>query len=72
MNKSKEFEYNGVVINGFAMLFFQLIAHSVLGYMVWYLCEVALNPLLLGLTIAGFIVALFLWFGFVKLEPNEA
>lgn len=72
MNKSKEFEYNGVVINGFAMLFFQLIALGILGYAVWYLCEIALNPLLLGLTIAGFIVTLFLWFGFVKLDPNEA
>ena len=72
MNKSKEFEYNGVVINGFAMFFFQLIALGILGYAVWYLCEIALNPLLLGLTIAGFIVTLFLWFGFVKLDPNEA
>ena len=72
MNKSKEFEYNGVVFNGFIMLFFQLAFTAVLVYFVYYLCEVSLNSCLLTATIAGFLATLICWGGFVKLEPNEA
>ena len=69
--ETKEFTFRGVTVNGFAMLFFNLlltiagIAAIVLfiGYGDWRL--IVGGPLLL-------ILSFFLWAGFIMLEPNEA
>ena len=69
--ETKEFTFRGVTVNGFAMLFFNLlltiagIAAIVLfiGYGDWRL--IVGGPLLL-------ILSFFIWPGFIMLEPNEA
>lgn len=67
----KEQNYKGTVLNGFLMLFLNLLltAGSIWGFVrgiqsdrVW----------LIVLSVAGFILSLFLWAGFLQLEPNEA
>ncbi|MBR4380777.1 MAG: SPFH domain-containing protein [Bacteroidaceae bacterium] len=68
---TKEFNYQGTTLNGFAMLFFNLlltlagIAAIVLFiiYGNWWL--IVAGPLAL-------LVSFFLWAGFIMLEPNEA
>ncbi len=74
--ENKEFQFKGMTMNGFAMLFVNImltvlsVAIIVTGFMQ------NLNDILTGLIVgfgfAVFAVTLFIWAGFVMLEPGEA
>lgn len=74
--ENKEFQFKGMTMNGFAMLFVNIMltvlsaAIIVTGFMQ------NLNDILTGLIVgfgfAVFAVTLFIWAGFVMLEPGEA
>ncbi|NPD91934.1 SPFH domain-containing protein [Xylanibacter muris] len=73
--ESKEFKFNGATVNGFAMLFLNIamniagIASIVYGAML----EGTVGGIvLMCLGIAMLITTLFIWGGFIKLEPGEA
>lgn len=67
----KEQNYKGTVLNGFFMLFLNLL---VTGGAIWgFILGVQSDRVwLIVLSVAGFIPSLFLWAGFLQLEPNEA
>ena len=69
--ESKEFTYKGTTLSGFAMLFFNLAL--TIGAIVSFVF--AINTASWPLVVFGvvaFIVSLFLWAGFMMLEPGEA
>jgi len=68
--ETKEMKFEGLVLNGFFMLFFNLLL--TFGSIAMFVFGVIGNGILLGLSIPLFIVSLFLWAGFMMLEPNEA
>ena len=74
--KNTEFTFNGFRANGFVMLFINLLLTF---YMPAYLTIAAVTSqggYISGFGIASsiivFIIAMFFWNGFIKLEPNEA
>ena len=70
MEKEKEFAYEGTTLNGFLMLFANLLL-TVLGIVVLVFGIMEENWLV-GLGIVLLISTLFMWAGFIMLEPNEA
>lgn len=71
----KEFDFSGVTLNGFAMLFLNifLIMGSIVGGIYWGSMDgfPAQDFLMFG-CIGVFILTCFLWAGFMLLEPGEA
>lgn len=74
--ENKEFQFKGMTINGFAMLFVNIMltvlsaAIIVTGF-IQNLND-TLTGLIVGFGFAVFAVTLFIWAGFVMLEPGEA
>ena len=74
--ENKEFQFKGMTMNGFAMLFVNImltvlsVAIIVTGFMQ-NLNDI-LTRLIVGFGFAVFAVTLFIWAGFVMLEPGEA
>lgn len=71
----KEFDFSGVTLNGFAMLFLNifLIIGSILGGIYWGSRDAfPAQDLLMFTCIGVFILTCFLWAGFMLLEPGEA
>lgn len=74
--ENKEFQFKGMTMNGFAMLFVNIMltvlsaALIVTGF-IQNLND-TLTGLIVGLGFAVFAVTLFIWAGFVMLEPGEA
>lgn len=67
----KEQNYKGMVLNGFLMLFLNLL---LTGVSIWGFVR-GVQPgivWLIVVSVAVFILSLFLWAGFLQLEPNEA
>ena len=74
--ENKEFTFNGMTISGFTMLFVNILL-TVLGaaMIVTGVCHDSfdiLSGLLIGIGFAVLVFTLFLWAGFVMLEPGEA
>lgn len=68
-NKSKEFEFGGKVLNGFLMLFVQLILLPLLAFCGVWLLEEPINWIVLAIVSLLFLICLG---GFMIVEPNEA
>lgn len=74
--ENKEFQFKGMTMNGFAMLFVNImltvlsVAIIVTGFMQNQ--NDILTGLIVGFGFAVFAVTLFIWAGFVMLEPGEA
>ena len=71
--ENKEFKFNGLRANGFLMLFVTL---AMTIFLVVYMIAAGVHDniqtgwLILGIVL--FVLAMFFWNGFIKLEPNEA
>ena len=71
--ENKEFKFNGLRANGFVMLFVTLAMTIFLPvYMVAAGLNDNIQPFGMILGIVLFILSMFFWNGFIKLEPNEA
>lgn len=74
--ETKEFQFKGLTLSGFAMLFLNILltvlsAVMVVAGFVWCLHEL-LAGLLIGVGFTLLAVTLFVWGGFVMVEPGEA
>ena len=74
--ETKEFQFKGLTLSGFAMLFLNILltvlsAVMVFAGFVWCQHEL-LAGLLIGVGFALLVVTLFVWGGFVMVEPGEA
>ena len=76
--ENKEYTFNGVVMNGFLMLFvnFAILILSIMG-IVFSIIELdggndAFGGWLLGGSLLLIVVNIIMWCGFMMLEPNEA
>ena len=71
MEEEKEFAFSGVTLNGFVMLFVALLmTFGPIGIAIWAGIEEVYA--LVVVAIAVFIASIFVWCGFLMLEPNEA
>ena len=71
MEEKKEFAFSGVTLNGFVMLFVALLmTFGPIGIAIWAGIEEVYA--LVAVAIAVFIASIFVWCGFLMLEPNEA
>lgn len=76
--EKKEFTFNGTTINGFLMLFLNIvitiaaIAMAVYGIVINGTGCGLVSDFLIGGGMAVLVVTLFLWAGFIMLEPGEA
>ena len=71
--ENKEFKFNGLRVNGFVMLFVTLAMTIFLpAYMVAAGVNDNIQPFWMILGIILFMLSMFFWNGFIKLEPNEA
>ena len=76
--ETKEFEFNGVVLNGFLMLFVNLALLVLSIY--WIVCSIIMldatngnqGGWFLGGSILLLVIDFIMWFGLMQLEPNEA
>ena len=71
---NKEFTFSGTTLNGFLMLFGNIILTlaSIAGIVYGIILENDLGGVLIGLSVAVLITTFFLWGGFIMLEPGEA
>ena len=67
-NKSKEFEFGGMVLNGFLMLFVQLILLPLIAVCSVWILEEPVSWVVFSVTILLFLICLG---GFMIVEPNE-
>lgn len=66
-----EYAFEGTTLNGFLMLFVNLLlTFGSIGIGIWMGIEEVYAVLVLAIVL--FIVSLFIWGGFLELEPNEA
>jgi regulator of protease activity HflC (stomatin/prohibitin superfamily) len=71
--ENKEFKFNGLRVNGFVMLFVTLAMTIFLpAYMVAAGVNDNIQSFWMILGIILFMLSMFFWNGFIKLEPNEA
>ena len=73
--ETKEYSFNGMVVNGFVMLFvnFLVLALAAYGlYAGFTVIKYAHNGIVLIASILLLIANLFMWAGFIQQEPNEA
>ena len=67
----KEIAFSGMTLNGFVMLFFNLfLTFGSIGIGIWAGIEEVYAILVMAIVM--FIVSMFIWAGFLQLEPNEA
>ncbi len=69
----KEFAFNGMKVNGFIMLFVNLILTflAIAGIVYGIILDSAPGGVLIGASVTTLIATFFIWGGFVMLEPNE-
>jgi len=67
---NNEFTFSGFRMNGFAMLFLNILL--TLGALTLIVYGILVRPMWFGIGIALLICALIFWGGFIMLEPNEA
>jgi len=78
MMETKEFEFKGIVVNGFLLLFVNLIVlvlslvGMVRGIAQLTITNNAEGGLLLGISVLGMVLNIIMWCGLMQLEPNEA
>ena len=66
-----EYAFEGTTLNGFLMLFVNLLlTFGSIGIGIWMGIEEVYSVLVMAIVL--FIVSLFIWGGFLELEPNEA
>lgn len=66
-----EYAFDGTTLNGFLMLFVNLLlTFGSIGIGIWMGIEEVYSVLVMAIVL--FIVSLFIWGGFLELEPNEA
>ncbi|MBO5185994.1 MAG: SPFH domain-containing protein [Prevotella sp.] len=72
--EKKEFAFNGMKLNGFLMLFINLILTlgAAGGFVYGIILENTAGGILIGASVATLIITFFIWNGFIMLEPNEA
>ncbi len=72
--EKKEFAFNGMKVNGFIILFVNLILTflAVAGIVYGIVLDNASGGVLIGASVTTLIATFFIWGGFVMLEPNEA
>lgn len=72
--EKKEFAFNGMKVNGFIMLFVNLILTFLAraGIVYGIILDSAPGGVLIGASVTTLIATFFIWGGFVMLEPNEA
>ena len=71
MEEKKEFAFGGMTVNGFLMLFVALfMTFGSIGLGIWAGIEEVGAFVVLAIIV--FITSLFVWGGFLMLEPNEA
>lgn len=71
MEEKKEYAFSGMTLNGFVMLFVALLmTFGPIGIAIWAGIEEVYA--LVVVAIAVFIASIFVWCGFLMLEPNEA
>ena len=71
MEEKKEYVFSGMTLNGFLMLFVTLLmTFGSIGIGIWAGIEEVYAIVVLAVVL--FIASLFLWGGFLMLEPNEA
>ena len=69
--ENKEFTYQGTTLNGFGMLFLNLLL--TLGGIALFILAIEYEDVLMGIGCAlALLVSCFLWAGFIMLEPGEA
>ena len=76
--ETKEYQFNGLVLNGFLMLFVNLAVLALSIY--WIVCSIILldgsnghvGGWMLGGSLLLLVVNIIMWCGFLMLEPNEA
>lgn len=67
----KEIAFSGMTLNGFVMLFFNLfLTFGSIGIGIWAGIEEVYAILVMAIVMV--IVSMFIWAGFLQLEPNEA
>ncbi len=71
--EKKEFAFNGMKVNGFIMLFVNLILTflAIAGIVYGIILDSAPGGVLIGASVTTLIATFFIWGGFVMLEPNE-
>jgi len=69
--ENKEFTYSGSTINGFGMLFLNL-ALTIASFVLLYFVVMQQSGLMAAGFAVLFLVSLFIWAGFMMLEPGEA
>ena len=71
--EKKEFAFNGMKVNGFIMLFVNLILTflAIAGIVYGIILDSAPGGVLIGASVTTLIATFFIWSGFVMLEPNE-
>ncbi len=69
--ENKEQNYKGIVLSGFFMLFLNLLLTAGSGYFLFAGIN-CYNEYLIIAAVLGLICSLFVWAGFLMLEPNEA
>lgn len=72
--EKKEFAFNGMKVNGFIMLFVNLILTfwAIAGIVYGIILDSASGGVLIDASVTTLIATFFIWGGFVMLEPNEA
>ena len=69
--ENKEFTYQGTTLNGFGMLFLNLLL--TLGGIALFILAIEYEDILMGIGCGlALLVSCFLWAGFIMLEPGEA
>jgi regulator of protease activity HflC (stomatin/prohibitin superfamily) len=73
--KRNEFNFNSFKLNGFIMLFFQILILPSLLFLMWSSVQSLCNFALVATVATAILLSilwLIFWFGFMTLEPNEA
>ncbi len=67
---SGEVNFTGLKINGFLMIFANLLLIAISVALLFFIKQI--GEWIIALSVVGLIKSLFVWFGFMQLEPNEA
>ena len=65
-----EFEFKGASFNGFFILFMNILLIAISTALLFFVEEYGMW--LIALSVLGYLKSLFVWAGFMQLEPNEA
>ena len=70
--KTKENAFSGVMLNGISTLVFNILLTFIIFYGFYLIASYRLPGILILLNILLLVVSLFVFLGFMKIEPNEA